>query len=220
VDKVLDADGQELRFRRDGLNLQVDFVNLIQAGNSSSIAVHYSGALASADGSPVEGLKLAYVGDEGSYLLYQGRWFPVSNYGGNRFAAKMRLTVPADVTVIASGKELAPQRQTGKTVYTYEFEQPSFPGTVLAGKYVVQPGTAMGANIALYLKPEHEQFAASYGEAAAKILAFFSDRFGALPSDRLAIAEIEDGTVSQYAPARPRNLAPVVALPGQPGFPR
>jgi aminopeptidase N len=198
VDKVLDADGQELRFRRDGLNLQVDFVNLIQAGTTSSITVSYGGSLASADGSPVEGLKLAYIGDEGSYLLYPGRWFPVSNYGVNRFAATMRITVPSDLTVIASGKELAPQRQTGKIVYTYEFEQPSFPGTVLAGKYVVQPGTAMGANIALYLKPGHEHFAASYGEEAAKILAFFSEEFGALPSGRLAIAEIEDGTVGGY----------------------
>jgi len=198
VDKVLDASGKELRFRRDGLAFQVDFLNPVQAGNSSSITVSYGGSLASADGSPVEGLKLAYIGSEGSYLLYAGRWFPVSSYAVNRFAATIRITVPSGLTVIASGKELAPQQQTGKTVYSYEFEQPSFPGTVLAGKYVVQPATAVGANIALYLRPGHEQFAASYGEAAAKILTFFSDRFGALPSGRLAIAEIEDGTVGGY----------------------
>ncbi|MBZ5515197.1 MAG: tetratricopeptide repeat protein [Acidobacteriia bacterium] len=198
VDKVLDADGGELRFRRDGLNLQVDFLNPVQAGKTSSVTVSYGGPLASADGSPVEGLKLAYVGDEGSYLLYPGRWFPVSNYGVDRFAATMRITVPSGLTVIASGKELAPQQQTGKTTYAFDFDQPSFPGTVLAGKYVVQPGTAVGANIALYLKPGHEQFAASYGEAAARILTFYSDEFGALPSGRLAIAEIEDGTVNGY----------------------
>ncbi|MBZ5542172.1 MAG: peptidase M1 [Acidobacteriia bacterium] len=198
VDKVLDETGKELRFRREGLVFEVDFLNPVMAGKSSSITVNYGGPLSSADGSPVEGLKLAYVGDEGSYLLYPGRWFPVSNYGVNRFAATMHITVPSDLTVIASGKELAPQSQTGKTVYTYEFEQSSFPGTVLAGKYVVQPGTAMGANIALYLKPGHEHFAANYGEAAAKILAFFSDHFGGLPSGRLALAEIEDGTVGGY----------------------
>jgi aminopeptidase N len=198
VDKVLDEEGKELRFRRDGLGLQVDFLNPVLQGKSSWITVSYGGPLASADGSPVEGLKLAYIGNEGSYLLYAGRWFPVSNYAVNRFAATMRITVPSGLTVIASGKELAPQQQTGKTIYSYEFDQPSFPGTVLAGKYVVQPATAVGANIALYLKPGHEDFAASYGEAAAKILTFFSDRFGALPSGRLAIAEIEDGTVGGY----------------------
>jgi aminopeptidase N len=196
VNNVLDADGQELRFRRDGLNLEVDFLNPVQAGSSSTITVSYGGPLASADGSPIEGLKLAYVGDEGSYLLYQGRWFPVSNYDVDRFTATMHITVPSGLTVIASGKALAPQQQTDKTVYAFEYDQPSFPGTVLAGKYVVQPGTAMGSNIALYLKPGHEQFASSYGDEAAKILAFFSQEFGALPSGRLAIAEIGDGTVN------------------------
>jgi aminopeptidase N len=198
VEKILDAAGQDLRFRRDGLTLQVDFLNPVLQGKPSSITVNYGGSLASADGSPVENLKLAYVGTEGSYLLYTARWFPVSAYGVNRFAASMRITVPAEETVIASGKALAPLRQTGKVTYTYEYDQRSFPGTVLAGKYVIQPATAVGADIALYLKPGHENFAASYGEAAAKILGFFSEKFGGLPSGHLAVVEIDDGTVGGY----------------------
>jgi aminopeptidase N len=64
--------------------------------------------------------------------------------------------------------------------------------------YVVQPATAVGADIALYLKPGHEGFAASYGEAAGKIQAFFSEKFGELPSGHLAVVEIDDGTVGGY----------------------
>jgi aminopeptidase N len=199
VEKVADAAGQALRFRQEGLTLQVDFLNPLLQGKPSSITVSYGGSLASADGSPVENLKLAYVGTEGSYLLYAARWFPVSGYSVNRFAASMRITVPSEETVIASGKALAPLRQTGKVTYIFEFDQPSFPGTVLAGKYVVQPATAVGADVALYLKPGHENLAASYGEAAAKIQAFFSDKFGGLPSGHLALVEIEDGTVGGYA---------------------
>jgi tetratricopeptide (TPR) repeat protein len=176
----------------------VDFLNPVLQGKASSITVNYGGSLASADGSPVENLKLAYIGPEGSYLLYVARWFPVSAYGVNRFAATMRITVPADELVIASGKALAPIRQPAKVTYTYEFDQPSFPGTVLAGKYVVQPATSVGADIALYLKPGHEGFAASYGEAAGKIQAFFSEKFGGLPSGHLAVVEIEDGSVGGY----------------------
>jgi aminopeptidase N len=89
-------------------------------------------------------------------------------------------------------------REAGKVTYQFEFDQPSFPGTVLAGRYVVQPATAVGADITFYLKPGHENFAASYGETAGKILAFYSEKFGALPSSHLAIAEIEDGTVGGY----------------------
>jgi aminopeptidase N len=198
VEKILDASGQQVRFRQEGLNLEVDFLNPLPQGKPSSLTVHYGGTLASADGSPVENLKLAYVGTEGSYLLYSSRWFPVSGYGVNRFGATLSITVPSDETVIASGKPTAPLRQTGKVTYTFVNDQPSFPGTVLAGPYVVQPATAVGADITLYLKPGHENFAASYGETAAKILAFFSDRFGSLPSGHLGLVEIEDGTVGGY----------------------
>ena len=198
VERVLDGEGKALAFRRDGLNLGVDFLNPQIAGKPASITVQYGGLLSSADGSPVENLKLAYVGNEGSYLLYPARWFPVSGYGINRFAATMRITVPPGEVVVASGKALAPIVQTGKVTYIYEFTERSFPGTVIAGKYAVQPGTSVGANIAIYMKPGREEFAASYGDAASKILTFFTDKFGPLPSGRLTIVEIEDGTVAGY----------------------
>jgi aminopeptidase N len=198
VTKVLEAAGKEVAFKQEGLSLSVSFLNPLTEGKPTSLTVSYGGSLASAEGSPVESLKLAYVGTEGSYLLYPGRWFPVSAYGVNRFAATMSITVPPDETVIASGKPSAPMRQAGKVTYTYDFEQPSFPGTVIAGRYAVQPATAVGADITLYLKPGHENFAASYGDTAAKILAYFSDKFGSLPSSHLSLVEIEDGTVGGY----------------------
>jgi aminopeptidase N len=198
VEKVTDASGREARFRQNGLELNVDFLNPAPQGKPSFIAVNYGGPLASAEGSPVENLKLAYVGSEGSYLLYAGRWFPVSGYGVDRFAATMNITVPSDETVIASGKSGSPTRETGKVTYSFSYDQPSFPGTVIAGRYAVQPATTAGADITLYLKPGHENFAASYGETAARILSSYSEKFGGLPSAHLAIVEIEDGTVGGY----------------------
>jgi aminopeptidase N len=198
VDKVLDTKGQEVTFKQDGQALTLSLLNPLPEGKLASIKVNYGGSLASADGSPVEGLKLAYVGTEGSYLLYPGRWFPVSAYGVNRFAATVNITVPSEETVIASGKASAPARQVGKVTYTYVFDQASFPATVIAGRYLVQPATAVGADMALYLKPGHENLAASYGDTAAKILAYYSDEFGPLPSGHLAIVEIDDGTVGGY----------------------
>ena len=53
----------------------------------------------------MQGLKLAYVGDDTSYLLYAGRWFPVSGYGTNRFTANIKITVPATWMVIGSGAQ-------------------------------------------------------------------------------------------------------------------
>lgn len=199
VDKVLDAANQETRFRQEGPKLQVDFLNPLLQGKPSWITVHYGGPLISAEGSPVENLKLAYVGPEGSYLLYSARWFPLSAYAVDRFAATMKFTVPSDETVVASGKAIAPVRLVHKVSYGFQFDRPSFPGTVLAGKYTVQPATAVGADITMYVKEGHEKFAASYGETTAKILAFYSDKFGALPESHLAIVEIDDGTVGGYS---------------------
>jgi tetratricopeptide (TPR) repeat protein len=198
VEKVEDTTGQEVSFRQEGQTLSLSLLNPLPAGKPASITVTYGGMLSSADGSPVEGIKVAYVGPEGSYLLYPGRWFPVSAYGVNRFSATMNITVPSDEAVIASGKVAAPVRETGKVTYTYDFEKSSFPGTVIAGRYVVQPATAVGVDIAIYLKPGHENLAASYGDTAARILTFYSDVFGPLPSAHLAIVEVGDDTVGGY----------------------
>ncbi len=198
VEKIVDATGQEIAFKQEGQTLNLSLINPMTEGKPASITVSYGGMLNSADGSPVEGIKVAYVGSDGSYLLYPGRWFPVSAYSVNRFSATMNITVPSDEAVIASGKVGTPVREPGKVTYTYNFENSSFPGTVIAGRYVVQPATAVGADIAIYLKPGHENLAASYGDTAARILAFYSDVFGPLPSAHLAIVEIGDDTVGGY----------------------
>ena len=56
----------------------------------------------------------------------------------------------------------------------------------------------MGSDMSLYLKPGHEGLAAPYSETAAKILGYYSDVFGPLPSAHLAIVEIGDDTVGGY----------------------
>ncbi len=193
VQKVVDASGQELVFRQQGQTLGIDYQNPVPQGKSTWVTVSYGGSLASAEGSPVEGLKLAYVGPEGSYLLYQGRWFPVSGYNVNRFSATMKISVPPGETVVASGQASPPEKQADQTVYTFDYTARSFPGTVLAGPYVEQ--AVPGTGVTTYLKKGHESYASSYAEAAQKILAFYSEKFGSLPEGHLAIAEIEDGTV-------------------------
>ncbi|MGO8787274.1 MAG: M1 family aminopeptidase [Terriglobia bacterium] len=198
VQKVVDSTGQDVTYRQDGQSLNLSLLNPLPAGKPASITVTYGGMLSSADGSPVEGIKVAYIGPEGSYLLYPARWFPVSAYSMNRFSATMNITVPSDETVIASGRAGAPARQTGQVTYTYNFENSSFPGTVIAGRYVVQPATMAGADITLYLKAGHEGLAASYGETAAKIMAYYSSEFGPLPSGHLDIVEIADDTLGGY----------------------
>ena len=199
VDKVTDDAGQDLAFRQVGPTLEVDFTNPLLQGQASTITVIYSGSLSTDEGSPVEGLNLAHVGPEGSYLLYSGRWFPVETGGLDRFSATMKISVPPGEIVIASGKSSMPVQGTGKTTYTFDFPESSFPGTVLAGDYVVQAAGEGGADLTLYLMKGQEKYFSSYGETAAKILGYFSDKFGPLPEGHISLVEISDGTVGGYS---------------------
>jgi aminopeptidase N len=199
VKRVSDAAGQPVTFHQEGQTLTLALPAVVPSGKTSSVTVDYAGTLASAEGSPVEDLKLAYVGPEGSYLLYPGHWFPVNENGSNRFSASMSITVPSDQVVIASGRPSSPVRSADSVTYAFDYAKTSFPGTVIAGHYVIQPATAVGADVTLYMKPGHEKLAQSYGEAAGKIMTFYSDKFGALSQPHLSLVEIADDTVGGYS---------------------
>jgi tetratricopeptide (TPR) repeat protein len=199
VQKIVNSTGTDIPFQQQGLSLTITLPSPATEGQASSLTVSYKGGLGTADGSPVEGLKLSYVGPDGSYLLYPGRWFPVSSPGLNRFAATLHVTVPTGETVVASGKPSPPVDEGGDTTYSFEFDQSSFPGTFYAGNYSVQQESAFGANVYLFLKPGHENYAADYGATTAKILSFFSDEFGSLPNGNLAVVEIANDTVGGYS---------------------
>ena len=107
VTKVVDAAGKPLSAERvtQDSTIRVPLTTPVAKDSSTTLTFEYEGVLDSADDSPVQGLKLAYISDDTSYLLYAGRWFPVNAYGINRFTATMNITVPAHMMVIGSGKE-------------------------------------------------------------------------------------------------------------------
>ncbi len=103
--RVTDEDGKPCsveRFTQDS-TVRVALNKDLPKDASTTLTFDYDGVLQNADDSPVQGLKLAYVGDDTSYLLYAGRWFPMVSYGTNRFTSTIHVTVPAHFTVIGSG---------------------------------------------------------------------------------------------------------------------
>jgi len=92
---------------------------------STTIAFDYEGTLETPDDSPVQGLKLSYVGPDNTYLLYSGFWFPVSGYGINRFTSTISMTVPAHMIAICSGKQTSgpasPKKNAPANSKTYTF---------------------------------------------------------------------------------------------------
>jgi hypothetical protein len=106
VTRVLDEKNQPLSAERvtQDSTIRVPLPAGLSKDASTTLTFEYEGVLETADDSPVPGLKLAYIGDDTSYLLYAGRWFPVSGYGLNRFSANISVTIPSHMTAIGSGK--------------------------------------------------------------------------------------------------------------------
>ena len=228
--RIADAEGHTLsaeRITQDNA-IRIALPSGLSKDASTTLEIDYEGSLASADDSPVQGLKLAYIGEDTSYLLYAGRWFPVSGYGTNRFTASIKITVPAGWTVIGSGaqgsggasapahpvKEPLPARARGRTApepalppapggktFTFEWTKPSFPGTIIAGNFHESSSNAVGLNLHVFFKPEHKDLVSNYTETAVREFQFYTARLGPPLSNNLSIVELPDDTVpSAWAP--------------------
>ncbi|MGA2905892.1 MAG: M1 family aminopeptidase [Candidatus Korobacteraceae bacterium] len=230
--RVIDANGQSMPVERvsSDSTVRISLPATLTKGSSDTLIFEYEGAIQSADDSPVPGLKLAYIGDPITYLLYAGRWFPMAGYGTNRFTATISVSVPPGYTVIASGKgsaapgheveaENTPKSTPGRKgqpqdtltrlatpaggqtlTFTYE-DRPCFPGTVLIGKFVQTKSTEGGLNINVYTTAEHKAAATNYADLATKEFFFFTTLYGPPFNQNLSVVELPDDSVpSAWAP--------------------
>jgi hypothetical protein len=196
VTKILDGNGKPLspeRITQDNA-VRVTFPNGLTKGATETLTFDYEGALANADDSPVQGLKLAYIGEDVTYLLYPGRWFPVINYGIDRFTATINITAPTGTVIIGSGSTKSEKpAPAGKTVASFSWQKPSFPGSIFAGPF--QESVFGGGNMHVYFTAKKNQFAPIYGDTALKELEYFSSLYGPAPSPVLKLVELPDDTV-------------------------
>ncbi|MGA7079260.1 MAG: M1 family aminopeptidase [Terriglobales bacterium] len=211
ITKLTDASNKPLTPERNTQDSTVRFSlnSSIAKGEGTTFTFEYEGTLESADDSPVEGLKLAYVGPDTSYLFYSGLWFPVAGYGINRFTSTISVTVPAHMVVIGSGKESPPSAATKKPgadlanskTFTFTWDKPSFPGTIIAGTFQEFKSDDAGLDLHVFFKPNKQDLGAEYASTAVKAFTYFVTQYGIAPSTTLKVVEIPDDTVpTAYAP--------------------
>lgn len=199
VRSVSISNGRSIEFKQEGLTLSISLLNPLPAGKPATLTVSYAGLLETSDGSPVEGLRLSYVGPEGSYLLYPGDWFPVNGDGLDRFTASMHVTVPDGEIVIAPGEASPPVSSPDGVTYSFSYDRNSFPGTIIAGPYVATKSTADGIPLTVYMKSADAAYASAYAQAAGQVVQFYAGEFGALPMRHLALVEIDNQTAGGYS---------------------
>ncbi len=216
VTKVSDEKNQPLSAERvtQDSTVRVPLPAGLAKDASTTLTFEYEGLLENADNSPVPGLKLAYIGDDTTYLLYAGRWFPVSGFGLNRFTSTISITLPAHMLVIGSGKVTVADTPASKKpntsvlptkTFTFVSTKPSFPGTIVAGVFQEHRSDEAGMDLHVFFKPTHDSLAPAYTTTAVQEFTYFITLYGLPASQRLSVVELPEDTL-------PFAWAPEIAM--------
>jgi tetratricopeptide (TPR) repeat protein len=206
VTRVLDEKNQPLSAERvtQDSTVRVPLPSGLAKDASTTLTFDYEGQLESGDNSPVPGLKLAYIGDDSSYLFYAGRWFPVSGYGLNRFTSTIKVTIPAHMLAIGSGQVTVSDAQPSKKpnasvlptkTFTFVSTKPSFPGTIVAGVFQEYKSDEAGIDLHVFFKPTHQSLAPTYTTTAVQEFTYFITLYGLPPSQKLNVVELPADTL-------------------------
>src|SRR5215468_8901343 len=123
-----------------GPSVRVDLGSVVSANQPVTLRFRWSGALTSPEGGPLAVKRLAYVGTEGSYLMYAARWFPFHEYAADRATADITVIVPTGVQVGGlSDEPVNPQvDKTGTTRFRFVTKTPQLIGNFIAGQYITK----------------------------------------------------------------------------------
>lgn len=201
VSRVEDGNGRQVpasRSRQD-FSVRLSFDPPLERGKPVSLTFHYDGQLTgSIEDSPVYGIKFAAVHPEFAYLLYPARWFPVSGYTTDRYAADISVSVPAGYKVLGSGLDSSAAAGE-RMIHKFQFDRQSFPGSIAVVKGQGNAITSAGATTTLYFRGPEQEMAGAYGEEIGRIVTHFSSLFGLAPYANLTVVQTEDGAPNGYA---------------------
>jgi hypothetical protein len=200
VSGVVDAKGAQIPASRNQQDstVRLSFEPPLPKGQPVTVVFNYDGKLTGQEESPVYGIKFASIQPDFSYLMYPGRWFPVSGYTTDRFAADIRITVPAGYNVLGSGLDTR-QTADGKTAVELKFDRASFPGSIAVVKGDPVKVPSEGVTTSLYFRGPEAGMAQTYGEEIGKQMSWFTGTFGLPPYADLTVVETEDGAPNGYA---------------------
>ena len=185
-----------------GPNVRIDLGQVVPVGQPVTLRIRWSGALTSPEGGPLANKRLAYVGPEGSYLMYASRWFPFHDYAADRATADITVIVPTGVQVGGiSDEPVTPQTdKLGTTRFRFVNKQPVLVGNFIAGQYVTKSLRFGQYELQFFVKPGSEHRIGSYGELMGRALEFYSREYGAPAfGSRFVVAQTDDEAMEAYS---------------------
>src|SRR5205809_2385475 len=185
-----------------GPNVRIDLGQVVPAAQPVTVRIRWSGALASPEGGPLANKRLAYVGPEGSYLMYASRWFPFHDYAADRATSDITVIVPTGVQVGGiSDEPVTPQvDKSGTTRFRFVNKQPVLIGNFIAGQYVVKSLRFGRYELQFFVKPGSENRIGNFGESMGHALEFYTKQYGSPAfGSRFIIAQTDDETMEAYS---------------------
>ncbi|MFL6211987.1 MAG: M1 family aminopeptidase [Pyrinomonadaceae bacterium] len=184
-----------------GPAVRIDLDEVVPAGQPVTLHFSWYGALLTPEGGPLATKRLAYVGQEGSYLMYAARWFPFHDYAADRATAEINVAVPTGFIVAGSSDEpITQQAKNGLTYYRIVNRQPALVGSIVAGRYVTRTLRIGGYELNFLVQPGSEGRIETYGELAGRALEFYTKQYGPPAfGQRFTVAEIDNESLEAYA---------------------
>ncbi|HEU4710256.1 MAG TPA: M1 family aminopeptidase [Pyrinomonadaceae bacterium] len=186
-----------------GPNVRVDLGQVLPANQPVTLRIRWSGALVSPEGGPLATKRLAYVGNEGSYLMYASRWFPFHDYAADRATSDITFIVPAGLQVAGTSDDAVvaqPSPKEGAIRYRFVHRNPVLIGNFAAGQYINRNLRYSAYDLQLYAMPGNEKRLEAYAELTGRVLEFYTNKYGApLFGKRLVVVQIDDESLDTYS---------------------
>jgi tetratricopeptide (TPR) repeat protein len=207
---------QFIQDRQENNNVRVDLGSVVPAKQPVTLLFEYEGALESSQGGPLSSARFAYVGEEGSYLMYPARWFPFHEYIADRATYQISIKVPKGNLVVGYSDSLVspsftvdPKTKAEQTTYSFSSSKPILPGNFAAGKFIVRSSNLGGITIDFYVKPGDEKWVDHASEVIGKHLEYYSSKFGQYAfGNKLVVAETDEETLETWSGAGVIFLSP------------
>src|SRR5918992_829066 len=186
-----------------GPSVRIDLGSVVPANQPVTLRIRWAGALVSPEGGPLATRRLAYVGNEGSYLMYASRWFPFHDYAADRATSDITFIVPSGLQVAGTSDDpvvAQPAPKEGAMRYRFVHRQPVLIGNFAAGQYINKNLRYGNYDLQLYAMPGSEKRLEAYAELTGKVLEFYTKQYGApLFGNRLVIVQIDDESLDTYS---------------------
>ena len=192
------ADGQALQTNRrfNEHAVEVFFPQPLERGKPASVVFQISGRLGGEEESPVYGITFAAIKRDHAWLLYPGRWFPVSGYTTDRYQMELTVRAPAGFRAVSSG--IAVAAADGQSV-TFRSSSPGFFGSLALVQDEPRRVAAEGSAAEIWFRGGNLAQAQAWGEETGRVMAFLSDVLGIPPYRNLSIVETGEGAPNGYA---------------------